>query len=187
MSIGCLAISTTIARRLRGHARSRSTNGRTNARARASLNGRVGAEHTNSRTELGSTKRNHVLSDMLSNNLTVLRVGVGENVLDQVVSILITCNVDQWDAWAIKTAFADTVKIATEEVNTTNLEAFLNNLGGKLIHAVLGSIADDMINCSAAVSWGTMLANVLDAPVPELTMSDDIDALKHLFNAGALR
>jgi hypothetical protein len=43
-----------------------------------------------------------------------------------------------------------------------------------------------MVNGSAAISWSTVLANVLNAPVAKLAMSNDIDACKDLFNAGTL-
>jgi hypothetical protein len=79
---------------LLGHARVRSSKSRTNARARAGLDRRIGAEHTNTRTKLGATERYHMLANMLGNYLAVLRVGVRENVLDEVVAILITRNVD---------------------------------------------------------------------------------------------
>jgi hypothetical protein len=98
-----------------------------------------------------------VLSDVLSHNLTVLGVGVRENVLDEIVAVLVAGDVDQWDARTIETAFTDSIKIAAEEVNTANLEALLNDLGCKLVHAILRSIADDMVNGSAAVSWGTWI------------------------------
>lgn len=70
----CLTIATSIARtRLRTHAR-RSPNGRTETRTWAGLDSRVGAEHANTRAKLGSTERNHVLANMASNKLAVLRV-----------------------------------------------------------------------------------------------------------------
>lgn len=172
---------------MRTHARSRSANCRANTRARTSLNGWVGAEHTNSRAELGSTKRYHVLADMLSNNLTVLRVGVSENVLDEIVAVLITRNVNQWNTRAIKTTLADAIEITVEEVDTTNLEALLNDLGSELIHAILGSIADDMDNCSAAISWCTMLTDVLNAPVAKLAVSNNVNTGENLLDARALK
>jgi hypothetical protein len=134
----CLAISTAVTRRLWGtNSRIRKTDSGANARTRTSLDCRVSAEHANARAKLGSTERDHVLSDVLSNNLTMLRVGVGENVLDEVVAVLVTGDIDQWDARTIETTLTDTIKVATEKINTTNLEALLNNLRSKLIHAVL--------------------------------------------------
>jgi hypothetical protein len=127
-----------------------------------------------------------VLSDVLSNNLTMLRVGVRENVLDEIVAVLITGDVDQWNARTVETTLTNTIKIAAEEVDTTNLEALLNDLGSKLIHAILRGVADDMVNCPATISWGTMLADVLDAPVAKLAMSNDVNACQDLLNARAL-
>lgn len=127
-----------------------------------------------------------MLSDVSSNDFTVLRVGMSKNVLDQVVAVLIACNVDEWDTWTIQTTLTDTIEVAAQEINTSNLEALLNNLGGKLISAVLGGIADDMVNSTAAVGWSTVFADMLDAPVAELAMSDDVNAGKNFLNAWTL-
>lgn len=182
-----LAISTTKARvGLRAHASNGSTDGRADTRTGTSLDSRVGAEHANTRAKLGSTERDHMLADMACNQLTVLRVGVSQDVLNEVVAVLVAGDVDQWDARTIETTFTDTIKIAAEEIGTANLETFLDDLGSKLVHAVLRCIADDMVNGSAAIGWGTMLADVLDAPVAELAMGDDVDASKDLFDARAL-
>jgi len=117
----------------------------------------------------------------------MLRVGVCENVLDEIVAVLVTGDVDQWNAWTIKTTLTDTIKVAAEEVDTTNLEALLNDLRCKLVHAVLRGIANNMVDGSAAISWGTMLTDMLDAPVAKLAMSNNINALQDFLNARALR
>jgi len=171
---------------LRTHTRIGKTDCRTDTRARTSLDSRVGAEHANSRAKLGSTERDHVLADVRSNSLTMLWIGVRQDVLDEIIAVLIAGDVNQGNARTIKTTFTDTIEVAAEEVNTTNLEALLNNLGSKLIHAILRSIANDMVNSSAAISWSTMLADVLNAPVAKLTVGDDVNALKNLLNARAL-
>jgi hypothetical protein len=113
-------------------------------------------------------------------------VGMGENILDEVVTVLITGDVDQWDSRTVKATLADTVKVTTKEINTTDLEALLNDLGGELVHTVFGSIANDMVDGTAAISWGTMLTDVLDAPVAKLAMSHDVDATENLLDARAL-
>ena len=51
---------------------------------------RVAAEHGDARTILGATKGDHMLADVGSNNLAMVRSAVGEDVLDQVISELIT-------------------------------------------------------------------------------------------------
>lgn len=84
-------------------------------------------------------------------------------------------------------AFTDPVEVATQELNTTDLETFLDDLGGELIHAVLRGVTNDVVDCTTAVSWGTMFADVLNAPVAELTMSNNINAGKDFLNARALR
>lgn len=43
-----------------------------------------------------------------------------------------------------------------------------------------------MIDSTATISGRTMLANMLDAPVAELTVGDDIYAGEHLVDAGTL-
>jgi hypothetical protein len=127
-----------------------------------------------------------VLANVLGNNFPVLGVGVSENVLDEVVSVLVTRDVNQRNARAVETTLTDTVKIPTEEINASDLKTLLNDLGCKLIHAVLRSIADDVVNGPATISRSTMLADVLDTPVAELAMSNDINASQYLFNARTL-
>jgi hypothetical protein len=55
-----------------------------------------------------------------------------------------------------------------------------------LVHAVLGSIANDMFGGTAAISWGSMLTDMLNAPISKLAMGDNVDAGKNLLNARAL-
>lgn len=115
-----------------------------------------------------------------------MRTGIGENVLDKIVAILIAGDVDERDAWTIRAPFADAVKVAVEEVGTTDLQALFDDLGRELIHAVLGSIAQDLVDGPAAVGGSTMLANVLDAPIAELTLGNDVDVRNHLVDTRAL-
>jgi hypothetical protein len=44
-----------------------------------------------------------------------------------------------------------------------------------------------MVDGAAAISWCTMLTDVLDAPVTKLAMRNDVNASKDLFNAWALK
>jgi len=81
---------------------------------------------------------------------------------------------------------ADTIEITTQKINSTYLKTLLDNLRGKLVHAVLGCITDDMVNGSTTISWSTVLANVLNAPIAKLAMGDNVNASKDLLNAGAL-
>jgi hypothetical protein len=61
-------------------------------RSRAGSKSRVTAKHCNARAVLGSTKRNHVLADVAADNLTVLGTAIGQDVLDEIVSELVTGN-----------------------------------------------------------------------------------------------
>lgn len=162
------------------------TNGGTNPRSRAGRNGWVGAKHTNTRPKLGSAERDHVLADVARDNLPVLGVGVSKNVLDEIVAVLVASNINEWDAWAVVAAFANTIKISSKKLHTANLETFLNNLGGELVHAILRCIANDVINSTAAVDRRSMLANVLDAPISKLAVGNDVDTSKNFFDAWAL-
>jgi len=157
-----------------------------NGWARASGDRVVGAEHTHTRTELGSAKRDHVLADMGSNDLAVLGSGVGQDVLDEVVAVLIAGNVDQRDPGTVHAALADAVQVAAEELGTTDFQALLDDFGSKLVHAVFGSIANDMVDSPAAIRRSTVFADMLDTPVAELTMGNNVDVCQNFFNARAL-
>jgi hypothetical protein len=116
----------------------------------------------------------------------MLRIGMCQDILDEIIAVLITGNINQRDAWSVETPFTDTVEIATEEVNSTNFETLFNNLGGKLIHTILGSIANNVINCPATIGRSAVLAYMLNAPITKLSMSNDINACENFFNTWAL-
>ena len=61
-------------------------------RSRASSKSGVAAKHGNARAILGAAKGDHVLADVAADNLAVLSAAVGQNVLDKIVSELITGN-----------------------------------------------------------------------------------------------
>jgi len=159
---------------------------RTDSGAGASRNSMVCAEHPDARTELGSAKRNHVLSDVSGDNLTVLGSCVGENILDEVVAVLVACNVNERDARAVNSTLANTVKVATEKLRATNLQALLYDLGSELVHAILGGIADDVINSAAPVRRSAVFTDMLDTPVSELAMGHDVDVGQNFLNTGTL-
>lgn len=124
---------------------------------------------------------------MSSDHVSVLGIGVGQDVLNEIIAILVAGNVDQWNTRTVKTTLADSVKVAAEKLGASDLEAFLNDLGSELIHGVLRSVPNDMINRTAAVRRGTMFANVLDAPVAKLAVRHDVDVGKDFLNAWALQ
>jgi hypothetical protein len=94
--------------------------------------------------------------------------------------------IDQRHARAISTTLTHPLQIAVQELVATNLEAFLNHLGGILVNAVVRGETKDMIDGSGAVGWGAMLADMLDAPVAELAMGDDIDTGEDFVDARTL-
>jgi len=89
-------------------------------------------------------------------------------------------------AWTVRASLAHTVQVPLQELVTTNFEALFDDLGSVLVHAVLCTETEDVINGTTTVSGRTMFADMLDALVAELTMGDDIDAGKHLVDAGTL-
>lgn len=155
-------------------------------RARTSGEGRVGTQHGDTGAVLGATKRDHVLADVSCDELAALRVGIGKDVLYKVVAKLVTSDVDKRHARAIRTGLAHDVEVAVEEVWATNLEALFDDLGSKLVHTVLCSVAKHVINSTIAIGKSAMLADVLDAPVTELTVSDHINTGEDLVDAGTL-
>lgn len=127
-----------------------------------------------------------MLADLDGNIFATLGVDVGEDVLDEIVAELITRDVDERHAWTIWSGLANALKVAVEEFLATDLEALLDDLGGELIHAILASKAYDMVNGTSTVNDGAVLANVLNTPVTELAVGDDIDARKDLVDARTL-
>lgn len=127
-----------------------------------------------------------MLPDVSSNHVSVLGIGMGQDVLNEIVAVLVAGNVNQGDARTVETTLADSVKVAAKKLGASDLEAFLNDLGSELIHGILRSVSNDMINGTAAVRRSTMFANVLDAPVPKLAVRDDVDVGKDFLDAWAL-
>lgn len=84
------------------------------------------------------------------------------------------------------TSLAYALEVALKEIRTTDLETFLHHLRGKLIHAVLGGIAKHMVDSAAAVLRSAMFADMLDAPVAELSMSYNVDVIQHLVDTWTL-
>lgn len=120
------------------------------------------------------------------NHLAILRGSIVENPLDKIVAVLVTGDVDERDPGPVRTAFAYAIEVAAEKISPSYLEALLDDLGGKLIRAVLSCVPNDMVDGPASVGRRTVLANVLDAPVPKLPMRYDVDICKHLFNTWSL-
>jgi hypothetical protein len=127
-----------------------------------------------------------VLADVDCNLLSLMMVGIHQNPLYQIVAILVTGNINQRNARAIWACGSDDAKVVPEELNTANLQTLLDNLGGKLIGAVAVGIAKDVVDDSALVWRGAVLAEVLDAPVSELPVGDEINVCDNFFNGGAL-
>lgn len=146
----------------------------------------VGAKHADARAKLGSAKRDHVLADMGSDDFAVLGGGMSQDVLDEVIAILVAGDVDEGDPWAVNPPLANSVEVPPQELRTANLQTLLNDLGGELVHAVLGGVTDNVVDGPAAVRRSAVLAYVLNTPIAELAMGDDIYVGQNFLNAGAL-
>lgn len=94
--------------------------------------------------------------------------------------------IDQWHAGTVWSTLTDAFQIPIQKFSATNFETFLNNLRCILVHTVLGSEAKNVIDSATTVRSSTMLADMLNAPVPELTMCDDIDARQNFVDTRAL-
>jgi len=64
-------------------------------RSWACRKGRVAAEHGDARAVLGTTERDHVLTDVAANELAMLSTTVGQDILDKIVAELITSDFDK--------------------------------------------------------------------------------------------
>ena len=162
------------------------THGGTDTRARARRNSVVGAEHANAGAKLGSAERDHMLANMGSYNLTVLRVGMSQDVLDEIIAVLVAGDINQRNARAVDSTLAHTIEVSAEKLRATNLQTLLDNLGGKLVHAVFSRVPNHMVDGAAAVSRGAMLADVLDAPVSKLAMRNNVDVGQDFLDTGTL-
>lgn len=127
-----------------------------------------------------------MLANVGSNNLTVLGVRVREDVLDEVVAVLVAGNVDEGNSGPVHPSLTNSIKIAAEKLGATNLETLLDNLRSELVHGILSSVSNNMINGTAPVSRSSVLTNMLDAPVSELTVGDDVNIGEDLLNTMAL-
>jgi len=127
-----------------------------------------------------------VLANVSSHNFTVLRVGMCENPLHEVVAVLVARDIDQGNTGSVHSSLTNSVEIPCQELDSTDLEAFLNYLGGVLIHTVLGGEADHVVHGAAAISRGAVLADMLNAPVTKLAMCDNVDVRQDFLDARTL-
>jgi hypothetical protein len=127
-----------------------------------------------------------VLANMDSNLLALMNVSIHQNPLNEIVAVLISSNIDERNARTIRPSSSDDSKIAIQEVQSANLEALLNNLGGKLIDAVVIRVGQDVVNDATLVRGRAVLTEVLDTPVSELAVSDEINVGDYFLDSRAL-
>jgi hypothetical protein len=59
-------------------------------RSRTCRKSGIATKHRNAGAVLGAAERDHVLADVATNNVSMLRAAVGQNILDEIVSELVT-------------------------------------------------------------------------------------------------
>lgn len=69
-----------------------------------------------------------MLPNVGRDDLPVLRAGVRQDVLNEIVAVLVTGNVNKRDTRAIDSTLANTIQVAAQEVRPANLQALLNHL-----------------------------------------------------------
>lgn len=124
-----------------------------------------------------------MLANVDGDLLALLLVSVHQYPLNEVVAILVTSNVDEWNSRSVRVRSRDDSEISIEKFNTANLEAFLDDLRGVLIDAVAVGVDEDVIDDSPLVRGCAVLAEMLNTPIAELTMSYEIDVGNDLFNS----
>jgi hypothetical protein len=77
-------------------------------------------------------------------------------------------------------------KVTLQEFGTADLETLLHNFGCILIDAIAVGIGKNVVDHTAFVRWGTMLAQMLDTPVAKLAMRDKVDACDDFFDSRTL-
>ena len=95
--------------------------------------------------------------------------------------------IDQGHARAVRTAGANPREIAIKKLSAANFKAFFDDLGSKLVHAIVASPQEDMLDGTILVMRSSVLTDVLDAPITELAMGEEIDFCKNFLNGRALR
>lgn len=78
------------------------------------------------------------------------------------------------------------IEIAVQEIVTADLEALLNHFGCKLIDGVFRGKAKDVLNGASAVGDRSMFANMLNTPIAELTMGNNVDTGQNFVDTRAL-
>lgn len=73
-----------------------------------------------------------------------------------------------------------------QEFSASHLKTLLHDLGSKLIGTVLSGEAENMLDSTTFVSGATVLADVLNAPVAELTMRDNVNTGEDFVDARTL-
>src|SRR5690242_13352375 len=104
-----------------------------------------------------------------------MMMSIHQDPLDQVVAILVASNVNERNPRTVWSGGSDNTKIAIQEIHSTDLEAFFHDFGCKLVNAVVVRVGENVIDDTTLIGRGSMLAKVLNAPVAELTVSDEVD------------
>ena len=127
-----------------------------------------------------------MLADVNCNLLTLVRMSIHQDPLDEVVAVLVASDVDKRNSGTVCTSSGNDTEVAIQELVTADLETLLNNFGCELIDAVVVRVGQDVVDDTTLVGRRAVLAEVLDTPIAELTMSDEVDIVDHLLDSRAL-
>jgi len=111
---------------------------------------------------------------------------MGKAVRKRSMTYLIPSNVDERHTRTVSTTLTDFFKVSIEELGARNFETLFDNLRGELVGTVLCCIAKDVFDSTGLVRTCTVLADMLDTPIAELAVRNNIDAAKDFVDAGTL-
>jgi hypothetical protein len=94
--------------------------------------------------------------------------------------------VNQGHPRSVSPAGTHATKVAIKELRASYLQAFLDNLGGELIHAVVNCPEENVLGGTALVMRSAVLTDMLNAPISKLAMGEGVDVCDYLFDCRAL-
>lgn len=92
-----------------------------------------------------------MLADVDSDLLTLMVVGVHQDPLNQVITVLVAGDVDEWDSRTIWMCRRNDAEVALQELDATDLQALLDHFRSELVDAVAVCVAKNMVNDSPLV------------------------------------
>lgn len=127
-----------------------------------------------------------MFADVYGHLFTLVVMRIHQDPLDEIVAVLVPCNVDEGDARSIWPRGSDDPKISIQEVQSANLEALLDNLGGKLVDAVVIRVRENVVDDTTLVRRRAVFAQVLNTPITKLAVGNKVNVGNDFFDRRAL-